>query len=355
MPACAYGAAAQAPRGYHFGFARRWPQPLLAFIMKTCFPLLAAAACAALLSGAHAAAPTTKGQAHFLFLDAKEMPLAGVTLAGVCQSRVGPFWRATKHEARWSCTTGSDGICVADIATLAGEGGKPVECRGSERSTVTEQGAQPAKISYHAFFPKGVATSYTLLQKGTSWKDGEYLFKGVANRALFDALALRYRSGYYAQHLAPTRAADGAAVWSTQAAHAQESPDFQNLWYLRAERAAPQAEPRVRVVIELTYVDYVLHRYASAEYDGAGGRQSAALTAVSDKTTCNLRDLMERKCTYRESLEFDISAELVRQLAAKYQAGVAGNWTLRVSAPSGQQRDLPIAYAEFAALADALR
>lgn len=320
--------------------------------MRSCFILLASLAL--LLPGAHAGAPTTKGQAYFLFLDAQEMPIAGLRLAGACTSRVGPLWNSTRHETRWSCTSGSDGICVADIETLTHEG-KPAECRGSERSSITEAGAAPIKISYHAFFPKGVATSYTLLQKGTAWKDGQYLFKGVANRALFDALALRYRSSYYSGHLHTTSEAGGAKSWSTKPAHAQENPDFQNLVYLRAERASAHATARVHVVIALTYVDYVFHRYASAEFDAGAGRQEQALTALSDKTTCNLRDLMERKCTYREDLEFEIGADLVHRLAARYQAGVAGNWPLRVTAPSGQQRELPIAYAEFAALADALR
>ena len=316
-------------------------------------PVLAATTCAG--QAASLAPATTHGQAHFLFLDAREMPIAGLTLAGACESRIGPFWNAATHETRWSCTTGSDGICVADIETLAQPDGQPAQCRGTERSQITEQGGAPIKISYHAFFPKGVATSYTLMQKGAAWKDGEYLFKSVASQALFDTLSLRYRSGYYAQHLAHSRGPDGASLWSTQAAHAQEHPDFQNLVYLRAERSAPQAAPSVRVVMALTYVDYVFHRYAKAEFDDIQGAGTAPLTAVSDETTCNLRDLMERKCTYRENLEFDISPALVRHLAAKYQAGVPGNWLLRVSAPSGQQRDLPIAYAEFAALADALR
>lgn len=325
------------------------------FITRWLAPVLAATVCAAQAAAPATPPATVKGQAHFLFLDAQEMPMAGVTLAGVCESRLGSFWNATKREARWSCTTGSDGICVADIETLAQPDGKPVECRGSERSAITEQGAQPIKISYHAFFPKGVATSYTLLQKGTAWKDGEYRFQGVANRALFDALSLRYRSSFYAKTLAPVKEASGATVWSTQGAHAQENPEFQNLFYLRAERAATGGTPTVRVMLTLTYVDFVFHRYASAEFDGLSGREKAALTALSDKTTCNLRDLMERKCTYRENLEFAISPDLVRQLAAKHQEGIAGNWLLHVSAPSGQTRDLPIAYAEFAALAAALR
>ncbi|WP_156967484.1 hypothetical protein [Comamonas granuli] len=318
---------------------------------------LACTLAALLLAPAAQAAPpaTTEGTAHFLIVDAQDAPIAGATLAGACEARLGPFWNAEKLLTRWSCTSDADGVCSARIATLAQPDGKPVECRGTERSTLTEKGASAARISYHAFFPKGVGTSHTLLKKGTAWKDGEYLFKAIPNQAAFESVAHRYRIGHYAQRMRTGPAPGGqGTLLSTQAAHHQESADFQNLTYLSAVRGGPAGAAAVRVSMVLTYVDYTFHRYATARFDGAAGPQTAALTAQSDKTTCNLRDLMERKCTYREDLEFTIDAALARQLAGRYAAQPHGNWVLRIASAQGHERSLPVAYAELAALVAAL-
>lgn len=306
-----------------------------------------------------AAPATTQGTAHFLILDLQDAPIAGATLAGACEASIGPFWNAEKNTARWSCTSDADGVCAATITTLALPDGKPAQCRGTERSTITEKGATPAKISYHAFFPKGVPTSHTLLKKGTAWKDGEYLFKAFSTQEAFESTAFRYRVPYYTQRIQTTALPSGpGSMLSTQAAHHQESSDFQNLAYLTAERSSPGAAPTLRVVVVLTYVDYTFHRYTQAHFAGLGNTASGELTAPlaprADKTMCNLRDVMERKCTYHETLDLPLDAALARQLASQYASAPHGNWQLRITSANGHERKIPMAYAEFAALVGAL-
>jgi len=323
--------------------------------MTSRLPLLAATLfLVPVLASAQPAAPLVQGQVHFLFLDADELPMAGLTLSGTCESRLGSFWNPTKHSAPWSCTTSPDGVCAATIETLAQADGTPASCRGTDRSTVQEKGAAPERISYLAFFAKGVKDSYALVQKRTGWKDGQYTFKSVDSTALFDALALRYRSSYYAGHIERTRTAGGGAAWSLQAAHPQENPDEQNLVYLRAGRGAGQEAASVDVVMALTYVDEVIRRYDTAQFEGLQGGQTLPLKKVSDGNTCGVRDLLSGQCKYREELELPLPMALVRQLAGQYREGVPGNWRLRITTPRGQQLDFMIAYAEFAALADAI-
>lgn len=308
------------------------------------------------MASAHAAPPTVQGQVHFLFLGANELPMAGLTLSGTCESRLGSFFNAVKHQSSWSCTSSSDGICDASITTLAqADGTTPVACRGTDRSTVREMGGEAQQISYLAFFAKGGKDSYALVQKRSGWKDGQYSFKSVDNLALFDALALRYRQSYYADHLKTSQSADGTTVWSLQSAHPQENPDEQNLVYLRAERGAGQRDATVDVVIDLSYTDEVIRRYDKAQFDDAQGTpQNAALKTVSDGNTCGVRDLLSGQCKFREALELALPPALVQSLASQYREGTPGNWRLRITTPRGQPLEFLIAHAEFAALAAAL-
>lgn len=318
------------------------------------FLLAAALVAASALAPARAAAPTVQGRIHFLFLDGNELPMAGLTLSGTCESRLGSFWSPTRHQASWSCTTSSDGACSASIETLAAPDGTPVPCRGTDRSTVQEKGAAPERISYLAFFAKGATDNYALVQKRTGWKDGQYNFKSVDSTELFDALALRYRSSYYAGHLQKTSTPQGTTVWSLQTAHPQENPDEQNLVYLRARRGPDEPAARVDVMMALTYVDEVIRRYDKAQFEGLQGEATEPLKTLSDGNTCGVRDLLSGQCKYREELSLPLPMALVRQLAGQYREGVPGNWHLRITTPRGQQLDFLIAHAEFAALAQAL-
>lgn len=326
--------------------------------MKLLVPVLAASLCAALSLGAQAApdasaAPlsTMQGTAHFLVLDAQSYPLQGTQLAGTCEASAGSFWKAQKHSAQWRCTVDADGVCEATITTLADPEGKPLECRGTERSTITEPGKTAEKSSYHAFFPRGVASSYTLMQKGDSWKHGDYLFKAVDSQQAFDAMAHHWRKRYYAERLA--RSGDGAdALVSTEAAHYIEDRDYPNLTFLSVRADAPDT---VRVTAVLSYTDYAPHHYTQAHFDGGSqGEQAAPLTQERESTVCTMRDLMARKCSYYETHHFDIPLALARQLASQYQRGARTDWPLHITSGSGHDRKLPVPHAEFAALVDAL-
>ena len=319
--------------------------------MKLSFSALCALSLAALSSQALAAPPSVQGTARFLVLDAQDAPLMGTTVSGVCEANLGSFWNRETLVSRWSCTTDADGVCTAPVTTLAQPDGKPAPCRGSEPSTITEKGASPARSSYHAFFPKGVATSYTVLKKGSSWKHGEYEFRSIANEEAFQSLAHRFRVGLYAQRMQSAPTPDGkGTVWSTEGAHYQEGKDFPNLTYLTAQREAAGGPITVRVVSHLSYIDFAYHRYTSAVFDKAGASSSVRLQPLTEKVVCNMRDLLERKCTHHEAVEFVLDPALALQLAQSYQDGARTQWSLRLTSAAGHERRIPIAHAEFAAL-----
>ncbi|MDQ1258801.1 MAG: hypothetical protein QG643_625 [Pseudomonadota bacterium] len=324
--------------------------------MNLSFPALSALSLAALSLGALASPPSLQGTARFLVLDAQDAPLVGTTVAGVCEANLGSFWNRETLVSRWSCTTDADGVCTAPITTLAQPDGKPAPCRGSEPSTIAEKGANPARSSYHAFFPKGVATSFTLLKKGASWKHGDYEFRTIANEQAFQSVAHRYRASHYAQHVQSSPAPDGkGTVWSTQGAHYQEGKDFPNLSYLTAQRDASNGPITVRVVSLLSYIDFTYHRYTSAVFEADGASRSVRLQPLSEKVVCNMRDLLERKCTHHEALELVLDPALAAQLAQAYQEGARTQWVLHLTSASGHERRVPIAHAEFAALMQAAR
>ena len=320
--------------------------------MKLSFSALCALSLAALSSQALAAPPSVQGTARFLVLDAQDAPLMGTTVSGVCEANLGSFWNRETLVSRWSCTTDADGVCTAPVTTLAQPDGKPAPCRGSEPSTITEKGASPSRSSYHAFFPKGVATSYTLLKKGSSWKHGEYEFRSIANEEAFQSLAHRFRVGLYAQRMQSAPTPDGkGTVWSTEGAHYQEGKDFPNLTYLTAQRELAGGPVTVRVVSHLSYIDFAYHRYTSAVFDNkAGASSSVRLQPLTEKVVCNMRDLLERKCTHHEAVEFVLDPALALQLAQSYQDGARTQWSLRLTSAAGHERRIPIAHAEFAAL-----
>jgi hypothetical protein len=319
--------------------------------MNLSFSALCALSLAALSSQTLAAPPSVQGTARFLVLDAQDAPLVGTTVSGVCEANQGSFWNRETLVSRWSCTTDADGVCAAPVTTLAQPDGKPALCRGSEPSTITEEGTSPARSSYHAFFPKGVATSYTLLKKGSSWKHGEYEFRSIANEEAFQSVAHRYRASLYAQRMQSAPAPDGkGTVWSTEGAHYQEGKDFPNLTYLKAQRDTTGGPITVRVVSHLSYIDFAYHRYTSAAFDMAGATSSVRLRPLSEKVVCNMRDLLERKCTHQEAVEFVLDSALALQLAQSYQDGARTQWSLRLTSAAGHERRIPIAHAEFAAL-----
>jgi hypothetical protein len=69
---------------------------------------------------------------------------------------------------------------------------------------------------------------------------------------------------------------------------------------------------------------------------------------------CNLRDLMERKCTHQETVAFDVDMDTLRQAAAAYKPGERRVWTFQITAKSGHTRDLTLSHAEFLAVAEAI-
>jgi len=150
----------------------------------------------------------------------------------------------------------------------------------------------------------------------------------VDSTELFDALALRYRSSYYAGHLQKTSTPQGTTVWSLQTAHPQENPDEQSLVYLYAQRGPDESAAHVSVMMVLTYVDEVIHRYDKAQFEGMKGEETVPLKTLSDSNTCSVRDLLSGQCKYREELSLPLPMALVNQLAGQYREGVPGNWRL---------------------------
>jgi len=113
--------------------------------------------------------------------------------------------------------------------------------------------------------------------------------------------------------------------------------------YLYAQRGPDESAAHVSVMMVLTYVDEVIHRYDKAQFEGMKGEETVPLKTLSDSNTCSVRDLLSGQCKYREELSLPLPMALVNQLAGQYREGVPGNWRLRITTPRGQQLDFLIA------------
>ena len=309
----------------------------------------------AFASPAIAASPN-RGEAHFVLLQSKDVPFASVTISGTCKSDDGSFFGGKKVEHPWSCTTDANGVCTAEITLLPRQDSdKTNPCRGTTATLITEPGTPAAKSSYFTFFANGEPHSYNLLQKGTSWKHGDYLFKSLANKDSFDAVAYRHAPDFYRKMLVTEADASGRpASFSTASAHIPESKDYPSAEYLRASIDPKFNQPSVQVVVMDTYIDFSFRKLAKATYPAASGSHTTTLHPISQNAICNLRDLFERKCTHTETVAFDLDMETVRQAAAAYRIGERNIWTFQITAQSGHERSLSLSTAEFKALVEAL-
>ena len=220
---------------------------------------------------------------------------------------------------------------------------------------IAEPGTPGAKSSYFTFFANGEPHSYNLLQKGTSWKHGDYLFKSLPHKDSFDAVAFRHLPDFYQRKMATETDASGRVhSVSTAPAHQPESKDYPSTEFLRAVIDPKSGQASVQVVVTDTYIDFSYRKWSKATYPGADSSRTATLLPIRQNAICNLRDLFERKCTHTETVALDLDMETVRQAAALYRPGERSNWTFVTRAESGHERSLSLSSAEFKALAATL-
>ena len=316
---------------------------------------LGAASALTLTAGAFAASPDT-GHIHLLLLDAQQQPVAHAAVRGACQSDDGSFFGGQKLQAPWSCTTDAQGVCSAELRLLP----KPASdrantCKALAATEITEAGAAPAKTSYFTFFADGQAQSYNLLQKGASWKHGDYLFKSLESQAAFEALVGRNASNFYKSRIALKDDPSSPAITlDTAAAHTPDSREYPNTEFLRVSIDRKTHQPSVQVVVTDTYIDYSMHLLSEARYAAATGEKSVVLSVDKQGSTCNMRDLFERKCTYQEIASFPVDLDTFRQTAAAYQPTTRTQWSFQTQAKSGHAHARSLSHAEFHALAQAL-
>ena len=322
---------------------------------KILAPVLLAAALLPLSLAARAASPAD-GRVHFLVLDAAGQALPGVGLQGSCQSDDGALFGGKKLLSNWSCTADALGVCRAELRLLPRpDGDRANECRASAPTQITEPGAPAQKGSYFTFFADGRADSYNLLQKGASWKHGDVDFQSLPGKEAFDALAQRNDSAYYlARATVRDDPAGGAVLIDTAAAHGQQPPNTAGSAYLQARIDRKTRTAAVRVVFSETYIDYTFHTIESARYAAAQGPRSVPVLEHRQGSTCNLRDLMQRKCSYQEQGAFEIAPEVFRQAAAAHRAGPGAPWEYQLLAKSGHERRRTLRAAEFQGLAEAV-
>lgn len=324
-------------------------------MIKTLALALSTAASMVLAPTAFAASPD-KGQAHFLLMKSRDEPFVGVTLRGACKSDDGAFFGGKKVESPWSCTTNADGVCSAEIALLPrADSDKANACKGTMATEITEPGAPAVKSSYFTFFANGEPHNYNLLQKMGSWKHGDYHFKSLESKEAFDAIAFRHAPGYYKGRIAiEDNASRAEATLSTAAAHVPESKSYPSTEHFRVSIDRKSLKPTVQIVVKETYIDFSYRNPASAKFVSSTGPRSVEVTRIDQNVICNLRDLLERKCTHQETVAFDIDMDTLRQAAAAFKAGERRAWPFQVTAQSGHTRELSLSHAEFLALAEAL-
>lgn len=324
--------------------------------MNTSLALALTTAASLLLAPAALAASPDKGQAHFILMKSRDEPFVGVTLRGACKSDDGAFFGGKKVETQWSCTTNADGVCTAEIALLPkADSDKTNACKGTMATEITEPGAPAVKSSYFTFFANGEPNNYNLLQKMGSWKHGDYHFKSLESRESFDAIAARHAPGFYKGRIAiEDTPASAAVTLSTAAAHVPESKSYPSTEHLRASIDRQSLKPTVQIVVKETYIDFSYRSPTSAKFVSAAGPRSVEVTRLDQNVICNLRDLLERKCTHQETVAFHIDMDTLRQAAAAYKPGERRVWAFQITAQSGHTRDLTLSHAEFLAMAEAI-
>ncbi len=302
------------------------------------------------------AATPEAGRIHLLLLDAQQQPVVNATVRGACQSDDGAFFGGKKLQAPWSCTSNAQGICSAELPLLPSpEAGRANVCKGVSPTEVTEIGAASVKSSYFTFFADGQAQSFNLLQKGASWKHGDYLFQSLENRTAFDALIGRDTSDFYQRRI--TVKDDPAApsvTLDTAAAHTPESREYPSTEFLRVQVDRKTRQVSVQIVVTDTYIDYAMHMVSEARYGAGAQEKTVALKVDKQGSTCNMRDLFERKCTYQETASFSVPLDVLRQAAAAYQPEKRTLWPFQILSKSGHVRMRTLNNAEFHALALAL-
>lgn len=322
--------------------------------MNTTLALALTTAASLVLAPTALAASPDKGQAHFILMKSRDEPFVGVTLSGTCKSDDGAFFGGKKVESKWSCTSNADGVCSAEITLLPRtDSDKTNQCKGTAPTEITEPGKAAEKSSYFTFFANGEPNSYNLLQKISSWKHGDYHFKSLGTQEAFEAIALRHAPAFYRSRLATEDGAT-AVTLSTSAAHVPESKDYPSVEFLQARIDRKTLQPTVQVVVKETYIDFSYRNPTTARYPSATGPKSSEVTRVAQNVICNLRDLLERKCTHQETVVFDLDMDSVRQAAAAYKPGERQPWKFQVVAKSGHERSLSLSPAEFLALTEAI-
>jgi len=324
--------------------------------MNTTLALALSTAATLALAPAALAASPDKGQAYFILMKSRDEPFVGVTVSGACKSDDGSFFGGKKVESKWSCTTNADGVCIAEIALLPrADSDKANPCKGTVATEITEPGGRAEKSSYFTFFANGEPQNFNLLQKLSSWKHGDYHFKSLESKDSFDAIAARHAPGYYKGKITTEdNGANTAITLSTVAAHVPESKSYPSIEYLRASIDRKSLKPTVQVVVKETYIDFSYRNQATAKYLSAAGPRSGEVTRLDQNVICNLRDLLERKCTHQETVAFDIDMETLRQAAAVFKPGERRSWKFQVTAKSGHERELSLSHAEFQAMAEAI-
>ena len=307
-------------------------------------------------STAVSAASPDKGQIHLLLLDAQQQPVVGATVRGACQSDDGAFFGGAKLKSPWSCTTDAQGVCTAELRLLPKPGSDRANvCKAVEKTEIIEAGAAAVKTSYFDFFADGNAQSYNLLQKGATWKHGDYLFKSLESKEALDALVQRNSSNFYKDRIVfKDDPAAAMLTLDTAAAHTPESREYPNTEYLRVSIDRKTLQPSVQVVVTDTYIDYSMHLLNTAGYATSAGEKSVDVTVDKQGSTCNMRDLFERKCTYQEMVTFPVDMETFRQAAAAYKPGERTRWSFKIRSKSGHERTRTMIHAEFRAMEQAL-
>ena len=91
-----------------------------------------------------------------------------------------------------------------------------------------------------------------------------------------------------------------------------------------------------------------------ARYGAGASEKTVALSVGKQGSTCNMRDLFERKCTYQETVSFPVDMDAFRQAAAAYRPGKITLWRFQVRSKSGHERMRALSHAEFHAMAQAV-
>lgn len=137
----------------------------------------------------------------------------------------------------------------------------------------------------------------------------------------------------------------------TAKAHKGITRAGQNLTFLRGFVDKKVGTTAYQVYVLLTYKSEGFQNFTSGTAATPNGPIAVIVKQIDRNVDCQNK-VIDKQCTYQETIGIDLSESLIRELADVYQPMVEKEWKFRVNSHSGTSETLSLPYAEIAAFVE---